>query len=173
MTARIFHENELRVGSSVSAADFGPGPRRYVGRQGQEGILWQLDGEYVKGGERGLGLACLVACSEASEEGVWTDPHRTAPPSPDLPSCMPTAMTCTLSVQRSIYLFSIPTAKWQWGPGQRSVWPLPPALLPLPCQGEMETEKPARRAPGEEVGSRTPPLKDLPSTHLTLSASLF
>ena len=93
MTARIFRENGLRVGSSVSAADFGPGPRRYMGRQGQEGILWQLDGEYVKGEERGLGLACLVACSEASEEGVWTDPHRTAPPSPDLPSCMPTAVT--------------------------------------------------------------------------------
>lgn len=63
MTARIFYENGLRVGSSVSAADFGPGLRRYVGRQGQEGILWQLDGEYVKGEERvpGIGVSgCLL-----------------------------------------------------------------------------------------------------------------
>lgn len=56
MTARIFRENGLRVGSSVSAADFGPGPRRYVGRQGQEGILWQLDGEYVEGRGKGPGV---------------------------------------------------------------------------------------------------------------------
>ena len=60
MTARIFHENGLRVGSSVSAADFGPGPRRYVGRQGQEGILWQLDGEYVKKLSLGMDFKCFL-----------------------------------------------------------------------------------------------------------------
>ena len=101
---------------------------------------------------------CLVACSEASEpRRVYgqtpTEPIPLLLTSP--PACLLPSLG-TLSVQRSICLFSIPTTKWQWGPGQRSVWPLPPALLPLPCWGEMDTEKPARQTPGEEGGAGQP-----------------
>lgn len=158
MTTRIFYENRLRVGSSSLLQILAQGPEG-VGRQGQEGIWWQLGWGVCEGRRKGLGLACLVAALRPqSPEGVWTDPHGAAllPTS----SCVLTAVTwhprCT-EVHLSVFHSNCKVAV-----GTRSKVGLASATCFLPPAGVRGRQ---RSLPGGLLGRKweqDAPLKDLP-----------